>query len=106
MSIKRTAKIEMPKLKRCKLEEPDDVGHGGCSGIEKKRKVNGFYSLGDAGDFSSGSASWNSEVSHSACDGGGEIEFNSSSVSRPPLLRSSRGRLQTLPSRFNDSVVL
>ncbi|CAK8560684.1 unnamed protein product [Lathyrus sativus] len=120
MLIKRTAKIEMPKLKRCKLEEPDSEGHGVCSGIEKKRKVNDFYSLGDAEDFSSGSASWNSEVSHSACDGGGEVEFNSNSVSlngkklkergsgevRPPLLRSSRGRLQTLPSRFNDSVVL
>ncbi|MCI26373.1 histone-lysine N-methyltransferase ATX3-like, partial [Trifolium medium] len=79
--IKRVVKTEMPKLKRCKLEEPD--------------------SKGDADDFSNGPASWSSEVSH--CDGGGgggEVEFNSNSVllngktvkelgsvvARPPLL--------------------
>ncbi|MCH84107.1 histone-lysine N-methyltransferase ATX3-like [Trifolium medium] len=65
----------------------------------KKRMVNEFYSIGDADDFSNGSASWGSEVSH--CDGGGgEVEFNSnfvllngktvkelgSVVARPPLL--------------------
>ncbi|CAJ2662995.1 unnamed protein product [Trifolium pratense] len=119
MVIKRAVKSEMPKLKRCKLDEPDSEGLEGCSGIQKKRMVNKFYSIGDADDFSSGSASWSSEVSH--CDGaGGEVEFNSNSVllngekakgfgsvvTRPPLLRSSRGRLQMLPSRFSDSVVL
>ncbi|KAK2406846.1 histone-lysine N-methyltransferase ATX3 [Trifolium repens] len=122
MVIKRAVKTEMPKLKRCKLEEPDSEGLEGCSGIQKKRMVNEFYSIGDADDFSGGSASWSSEVSH--CDGGaggGEVEFNSNSVllngsktvkelgsvvARPPLLRSSRGRPQMLPSRFSDSVVV
>ncbi|XP_073219890.1 histone-lysine N-methyltransferase ATX3-like isoform X3 [Cicer arietinum] len=122
MIIKRTImKTETANLKRCKLEELDFEGHEGCSGIQKKRKVNAFYSLGDSEHFSSGSGSWSSEVSHWSSDGGGgEVEFKSNSaflngntmnkkclvVARPPLLRSSRGRLQTLPSRFNDSVVL
>ncbi|GAU42350.1 hypothetical protein TSUD_350160, partial [Trifolium subterraneum] len=110
MVIKRAVKSEMPKLKRCKLDEPDSEGPEGCSGIQKKRMVNEFYSIDDADNFSSGS----SEVTH--CD----VEFNSHSIllngktvkergsveARPTLLRSSRGRLPMLPSRFNDSVVL
>lgn len=105
-------KIEMPKLKRCKLEEPNSEGD---SGIQKKRKVK------DAGDISSGSGSLSSEVSHlgGGNGGGGEVQSNSNSAQlngktakdrcsaapRPPLLRSSRGRLQMLPSRFSDSVI-
>ncbi|XP_061357086.1 histone-lysine N-methyltransferase ATX3-like [Gastrolobium bilobum] len=117
MIIKRTMKTEMPNLKRCKLDEADSEG-------KKKRRVNGFYSLGmpgDAEDFSSGSGSWSSEGSYwgGGVGGGGEVQSNSNSVRlngktvqgrgsqapRPPLLRSSRGRVQMLPSRFSDSVI-
>ena len=115
-------KIEMPNLKRCKLEEqeeePDSESYG-CSANQKKKRsrVNGLYSLGgDAEDFSSVSGSWCSEGSY--WNGGGEVQSNSNSNlngetaqrgggegPRPPLLRSSRGRLHTLPSRFSDSVL-
>ncbi|RDX76501.1 Histone-lysine N-methyltransferase ATX3, partial [Mucuna pruriens] len=112
MIVKRTMKTETPNLKRCKMEEADSD-----NAIPKKRRVNGFYSLGMPGDaeyFSSGSGSWSSEGSYwGGGGGGGEVQSNSNSVPlnrktaarRPPLLRSSRGRLQTLPSRFNDSVL-
>lgn len=55
-------------------------------------------------------ASWCTEVSRYA----GEAETNSvpkqrsnpvNEASRPPLVRTSRGRVQVLPSRFNDSVL-
>ncbi|KDP22146.1 hypothetical protein JCGZ_25977 [Jatropha curcas] len=61
-------------------------------------------------------ASWYTEVS---CSPPGEVESQPKSkgrdsirannrtveVSRPPLVRTSRGRVQVLPSRFNDSVI-
>ncbi|KAI9110050.1 hypothetical protein K1719_019091 [Acacia pycnantha] len=117
MIIKRTMKIEMPNLKRCKLEELDAEDYG-CASVPKKRKVNGFHSPGmpgEAEDFSSGSGSWCSEGSYWTS----EVLSNSNSTPlnsrtameqgseriRPPLLRSSRGRSQMLPSRFNDSVL-
>ncbi|XP_057454792.1 histone-lysine N-methyltransferase ATX3-like [Lotus japonicus] len=119
MIVKPTAKFEMPKLKRCKLDEPDDSeGSGESPAVAKKRRVNGFYSLGmpgDGEDFSSGSGSGTSVGSHWGGGGGGEVQSNSNSAPpngktaakdpRPPLLRSSRGRLQMLPSRFSDSVI-
>lgn len=51
MIIKRMMKIETPNLKRCKMD-------GSKNAIQKKHRVNGFYSLGMPGDaeyFSSGS---------------------------------------------------
>ncbi|MCH84106.1 histone-lysine N-methyltransferase ATX3-like [Trifolium medium] len=79
-------------------------GLEGCSGIQKKRMVNEFYSIGDADDFSSGYASWSSEVSHCDDGGGGEVEFNSNSVllngKTVNELGSMMARLQMLPSRF------
>ncbi|KAK7292805.1 hypothetical protein RJT34_15659 [Clitoria ternatea] len=118
MIVKRTMKVEMPNLKRCKNEEVKPETEDGFSAIQKKPRVNGVYSLGmpgDAEDFSSGSGSWSSEGSYWGGGGGGEVQSNSDTVSfnrrtvkegrRPPLLRSSRGRVQTLPSRFNDSVI-
>ncbi|KAI4355233.1 hypothetical protein L6164_004026 [Bauhinia variegata] len=118
MIIKRTMKIEIPNLKRCKMEEVDSDEYE-FDAIPKKRRVNGFYSLGmpgEAEDFSSGSGSWCSEGSYW---GNGEVQSESNSMRlnsrtalkrgykgfRPPLLKSSRGRPQILPSRFNDSVI-
>ena len=61
----------MPKLKRCKLDQPNYEGYESCYWILKKRKVNEFY----LEVFSSGSGSLSSEVSR--YDGGGEVELNS-----------------------------
>ncbi|KAJ1376915.1 Zinc finger, PHD-type [Sesbania bispinosa] len=118
----------MPSLKRCKLGDP--VGENDeCSYARKKRKTNGYYPLNLLGDVANGiipvsfhgllsagvtekgfSASWCTQVSCSP----GEVESNSkgeavpakkNQVQRPPLVRTSRGRVQVLPSRFNDSVI-
>ncbi|KAE9605740.1 putative histone-lysine N-methyltransferase transcription regulator PHD family [Lupinus albus] len=114
-----TRTTEMPKLKRCDLEGANCEGHK-SSAIQKKRKANEFYSLGKPGyaeDYSSGSGSWCSEGSYwdgSGSGSGAEVQSNSNSISkqfhgktitRPPLTRSSCGRVQKLPSRFSDSVL-
>lgn len=105
-------KTEASNLKRCEIEDSENA-------IRKKRRVTGFYSLGVPGEaeyFSSCSGSWSSEGSYwGGGGGGGEVQSNSNSVlfnrktakeaCLPPLLRSSRGRAQKLPSRFNDSVL-
>jgi len=109
MIVKRTMKTEASNLKRCEIEDSENA-------IRKKRRVTGFYSLGVPGDaeyFSSGSGSLSSEGSY--WGGGGEVQSNSNSVpfnrkmakeSRlPPLLRSSRGHAQKIPSRCNGSVL-
>jgi len=95
MVIKRSVKVEMPKLKRCKLDEPhcEDEEHEGCSGSQKKHKVNGFNS---EVNFDTGSASWNSEVTNN----GGEVELHSSR--KTVKVRFSCGGPQVLPSSFEE----
>ncbi|PON98019.1 Histone-lysine N-methyltransferase ATX [Trema orientale] len=110
MIIKRTLKFEMPNLKRCKLEEPDGEDFA-YSASTKKRRTTGCYSLcnGDVEDFSSGSISWVNDESYWA----GEVESSlkqlngdrSLNPNSHGLRRSSRGRVRTLPSRFNNSVL-
>lgn len=102
MVIKRSVKVEMPKLKRCKLDEPhcEDEEHEGCSGSQKKHKVDGFN---PEVDFDTGSASWNSEVTNNG--GVGEVELNSSR--KTVKVRFSCGGPQVLPSSFeNDGKVM
>ncbi|XP_015577364.2 histone-lysine N-methyltransferase ATX3 [Ricinus communis] len=110
MIVKKTMKVEMPNLKRCKVKKPSiseyEEEDYECLLIPKKRKTNGFdsYSIGmytEIDDYSSGSGSWIGEGSYWA----GEVQSNSKRLKRPPVSRSSRGRLQMLPSRFSDSVV-
>ncbi|XP_022156553.1 histone-lysine N-methyltransferase ATX3 [Momordica charantia] len=115
MIIKRTMKFETPNLKRCKLEEPDSADYM-YSVNSKKRRTDGYYSYAlqrEVEDFSSGSGSWYSDGFYWA----EEFERNSKKLNgqrvtnrsvdklRPPLLKSSRGRIQMLPSRFSDSVL-
>ncbi|KAL1206657.1 Histone-lysine N-methyltransferase ATX5 [Cardamine amara subsp. amara] len=132
MIIKRKLKTRMPSLKRCNSTSEEEERarkkrkvnfNGGSSGY--------YYPLNLLGEIAAGivpgklngkngfSASWCKEVkeveeeeeeeetkskrlvsdsSHRGRDRNGE-------VSRPPLVRTSRGRVQVLPSRFNDSVI-
>ncbi|XP_020233637.1 histone-lysine N-methyltransferase ATX5 isoform X1 [Cajanus cajan] len=109
MIIKRNLKSEMPSLKRRRL------GHAGsedneCAAAERKkrRKTNGHcYPLNLlAGVIPAsfcgllGASVKASAAALSANDGGGKKK-----ASRPALVRTSRGRVQALPSRFNDSVI-
>nr|XP_023876913.1 histone-lysine N-methyltransferase ATX3 [Quercus suber]POE80531.1 histone-lysine n-methyltransferase atx3 [Quercus suber] len=111
MIIKRTTKLEMPKLKRCKLEDPNCEEDCAYSVNPKKRKSNGYHSVGNADMSNVSGDSWSSGGSYWGRVG--ELESNSKRLSakrgerlrQPPLLKSSRGRVQTLPSRLYDSVV-
>lgn len=115
MIIKRTMKFETPNLKRCKLEEPDSADYMYAVN-SKKRRTDGYYSYGlqrEVEDLSSGSGSWYNDGFYWR----DEFERNSKKLNgkrvlnrsveklRPPLLKSSRGRIQMLPSRFSDSVL-
>ncbi|XP_044504293.1 histone-lysine N-methyltransferase ATX5-like isoform X2 [Mangifera indica] len=131
MIIKRKLKSQMPGLKRCKLglsAKEDDEN----SAKRKKRKTNGYYPLNLLGEVAADilpvsfhgildgalaekgfAASWFSEllcspdevVSESKVSDSGKVKKQPVEVSRPPLVRTSRGRVQVLPSRFNDSVM-
>ncbi|THG23377.1 hypothetical protein TEA_006469 [Camellia sinensis var. sinensis] len=118
MIFRRTMKFEMQNLKRCMAEDIDSEEEEREAGSvnPKKQKKNGFYSVpvkkgfdrihGDEGGYSSVVDSCCNEVSYLAVEV--ESDFNNpnnGNQSRPPLLRSSRGRVQVLPSRFNDSVI-
>ncbi|XP_075104699.1 histone-lysine N-methyltransferase ATX4-like isoform X2 [Nicotiana tabacum] len=129
MIIKKNLKTVMPSLKRCRVSDSDDE----FSGNRKKRKSSssgGYYPLhllrdvaaagiipfngygiqrilAAAGGNGGAAASWCTEVSRIAP---GEAELpkqrrSNPEASRPPLVRTSRGRVQVLPSRFNDSVL-
>ncbi|KAH0688175.1 hypothetical protein KY284_018728 [Solanum tuberosum] len=113
----------------------DDDDFSGNNNRKKRKSSSGYYPLhllgevaagiipfngyriqtilaagGDGGAAAAAAASWCTEVSRCA----GEAEMNSvpkqrsnpvNEASRPPLVRTSRGRVQVLPSRFNDSVL-
>ncbi|OIV98013.1 hypothetical protein TanjilG_21723 [Lupinus angustifolius] len=124
----------MPSVKRCKHSDSVGEKEE-CSYARKKRKRanNDSYPLNLLGDIAGGeipvsfhglltekgfSVSRCTEVS---CSTPCEVESNSKDgscgsvcgakqnpggeVQRPPLVRTSRGRVQVLPSRFNDSVM-
>ncbi|KAF4380411.1 hypothetical protein F8388_024704 [Cannabis sativa] len=131
MIIKRNLKSQMPRLKRCRPFE--SAGEDDENSVRKKKKTNGYYPLNLLGEVAAGiipvsfhgllssvatgkefSASWCTEASCSP----EEEELKSKApdlvteringkveVPRPPLVRTSRGRVQVLPSRFNDSVI-
>ncbi|XP_012440007.1 histone-lysine N-methyltransferase ATX4 [Gossypium raimondii] len=132
MIIKRNLKSQMPSLKRCKLGSSVGEYEDNSGRARKKRKINGYYPLALLGEVAAGtipfklhhiitsaeadkgfSASWCTEVSCSP----DEVESKSNGldsskaknrtveITRPPLVRTSRGRVQVLPSRFNDSVI-
>ncbi|XP_061372884.1 histone-lysine N-methyltransferase ATX3-like, partial [Gastrolobium bilobum] len=113
MIVKRIMKTEMQNLKWCKLEEDTNSKDNECSSIQKKRRMNENLSCG-SGSRSSEGWNWGGEVhSHGHSN---SMELNGASRKtlelasesewvRPPLLRSSRGRAQMLPSRFSDSVL-
>lgn len=111
MIIKRPLKFEMPNVKRCKLEEPEATAYE-FSANPKKRKTNGYSSVGngEGEDFSSGSgSSYNDELSWPTKEVQSNLErlINQRALNRSSgkFRRSSRGRIQMLPSRFNDSVI-
>ncbi|KAI6697796.1 hypothetical protein NL676_017915 [Syzygium grande] len=126
MIIKRKLKSRMPRLKRRKPGDPAAEPNGdGEAGARKKGKLgNGYYPLNLLGEVAAGvipgilgekqfAASWCTELScspeeaelESQAQDSGRAASRAVEISRPPLVRTSRGRVQVLPSRFNDSVI-
>ncbi|CAH9070634.1 unnamed protein product [Cuscuta epithymum] len=127
MIIKRSLKSVMPNLKRCRISDSggdDDEGYR----IRKRRKEtnkNGYYPLRLLGEVAAGVIPYHgfglprvgaeggkefTEVSYCEDEGDKKLKMKESinrvqEVARPPLVRTSRGRVQALPSRFNDSVL-
>ncbi|KAL5719182.1 hypothetical protein ACHQM5_011996 [Ranunculus cassubicifolius] len=103
-----------PILNKCKDEESgieDDEKSG--RNLKKKCKVNGYYPfglIGKAGKISiNGYDIWGK---YSGCDDDSgitevsvEVESEAKIENLPPLVRTSRGRNQVLPSRLRDSVI-
>ncbi|XVE58382.1 hypothetical protein DITRI_Ditri04bG0165400 [Diplodiscus trichospermus] len=132
MIIKRNFKSQMPSLKRCKLGDSVGEDEDNLGTTRKKRKINGYYPLTLLREVAAGiipislhriiasggadkgvAASWCTEISYSPDEVESKSKGSDSSmaknrtveIARPPLVRTSRGRVQVLPSRFNDSVM-
>jgi len=119
MIIKKNLKSEMPNRKRRRLTENDEL-------TQRKKKLNGnhfplnllngaipvsFTGLLGATAVATVAPGNNDNSCFSVVsdddDGKGDIIKTATATdTRPPLVRTSRGRLQVMPSRFNDSVIV
>ncbi|CAI0469657.1 unnamed protein product [Linum tenue] len=112
-------KVEVPSLRRCKLEEAfsdhddgnEEEDEYAYSFIPKMRKIDGYGSngrmsvYGDVDDFGSCATGSGSHVATEIFSNLRSLKNQKLKRSRSPPFTSSRGRIHTLPSRFNDSVV-
>ncbi|KAL5796020.1 hypothetical protein ACOSQ2_000840 [Xanthoceras sorbifolium] len=112
--------------RRCKIvetcdEDEEDYEHAYAANLKKRRRKDGDDCRpnsmhGQVDEFSSGSGSWISEGASCLVS---EFEsksknFNykrrdtnrSSNRFRPPVLKSTKGRTQMLPSKYDDSVLI
>ncbi|KAI8030309.1 Histone-lysine N-methyltransferase ATX4 [Camellia lanceoleosa] len=122
MIIKRNLKLVMPTLKRCRVGDSGGEENE-SSAKRKKRKINGYFPLNLLGELAAGVIPFGI---YGLLRNSGEKRFGADEVdskskktkeslkernipeqeaSRPPLVRTSRGRVQVLPSRFNDSIL-
>ncbi|XP_042000585.1 histone-lysine N-methyltransferase ATX5-like isoform X1 [Salvia splendens] len=109
---KQPSKIGMPKLKRCSAEKEeisggDDVGNSRIAAVDSKKISNQMYTVpivqieGKDINLSSycrkiGMSRVNSKVNSIE----EEVPEN-----KPPLLKSSLGRREVLPTKFKDSIL-
>ncbi|CAI8615703.1 unnamed protein product [Vicia faba] len=120
MTIERDLKSVIQNLKRSKLEEEDR--DSASPSLQKKPKANNCF--GGTEDLIGGSLCGSTEGFNCSAGGGGGgevhsnsdpdfssnsnsalMELNAVSGEAPLLPRSSRGRVQKLPTKFNDSVL-
>ncbi|XP_059629056.1 histone-lysine N-methyltransferase ATX4-like [Cornus florida] len=135
MIIKRNLKSAMPSLKRCRVGDSggEDDENSGNRKKRKVNGYYPLHLLGEVaagvipfGDYglrhllgagekafdSIAAASWFTEVSYcpneaesKSIEGVNGRSNRAPEAPRPPLVRTSRGRVQVLPSRFNDSIL-
>ncbi|XP_020674118.1 histone-lysine N-methyltransferase ATX4 isoform X1 [Dendrobium catenatum] len=125
MIIKRSLQGQMPSLKRCKADcGGEGDGDGAAVSRRKKRRVDSFFPLEILAEIgiSVGLPYLPEEFRRSFCREvsffPGEAELEAAEALRlvpipatappapsTPIVRTSRGRMLVLPSRFNDSVL-
>ncbi|XP_042036563.1 histone-lysine N-methyltransferase ATX5-like isoform X2 [Salvia splendens] len=115
MIVKKSLKTVMPIMKRCRAGDSAGVDDDSSLNRKKQKVSNVFFPLHILGEAAAGIIQFNGYgiqniIAESAAEGGGgeasePKPSKSKEVSRPPLVRTSRGRVQVLPSRFNDSVL-
>ncbi|KAK1286740.1 Histone-lysine N-methyltransferase ATX4 [Acorus calamus] len=96
MIIKRCMRCKIPIMKRCKVMSVafDDGGGGGVKRPRPPEEVE-----------TTAAAASSSSTEISAGQGKRRRREKIPAV-KPPIVRTSRGRVQVLPSKFNDSVLL
>lgn len=117
MIAKQMKKFEMPNLKRCKAEKKEVISGENegesCSTVNSKKAktTNGLFTV-PVNQFEGSSINFPNNLPTRASFYTGEVNSiphtkiqTQMGVNKPPLLKSSRGRLQVLPSKFNDSVL-
>ncbi|GAB4844595.1 hypothetical protein Ancab_037994 [Ancistrocladus abbreviatus] len=103
MIIEQPVKPEMPNLKPCQLEDSVYGSGYGSSVCSRKRKTV---------NFPSGPVDGSSHVENHESESESELNSKNHSVNlrhleqlEPQKVRTSRGRVPVLPSRYNDSVL-
>lgn len=127
MIIKKKLKSQMPSCKRRRLGSGNSENRDSVSRKKTKLSNGLYYPLNLLGEVATGilpgilrekeyAGTWSTELSFSASEleakengqdsaAGPRSTRAAEDSSRPPLVRTSRGRVQVLPSRFNDSVI-
>ncbi|CAH9092978.1 unnamed protein product [Cuscuta epithymum] len=114
MVVNQITKIGMPKLKRCKVAENDDMfspkrlrTNELVAGLTKEEFEDCSACL--AGLGCRGGSTYDGEAGSNmmTCDAAQLLPGMKKGleVNKAPLFKSSRGRVQMLPSKFNDSVL-
>ncbi|KAG6410027.1 hypothetical protein SASPL_128074 [Salvia splendens] len=117
MIVKKSLKTAMPIMKRCRVGDSGGDDDELSVNRKKRKTSNDYFPLHLLGEAAAGIIPFNGygvqKIAAEAPVGGGgaasesrsEQPSKSKEVSRPPLVRTSRGRVQVLPSRFNDSIL-
>ncbi|CAI8605741.1 unnamed protein product, partial [Vicia faba] len=113
MIIKKNLKSEMPTRKRARLGNSEG-SESRLTQRNKKKKINGNFPLnllaGAIPASFTGLLGATVATTVATSNNGFDLSNGKPDVknaaNRPPLVRTSRGRLQVLPSRFNDSVIV
>ncbi|KAL5228780.1 hypothetical protein ABZP36_017045 [Zizania latifolia] len=110
MIFKRSQRSEILSLKRCNAGAGAGVGEDEGERRPKRRRGDEFFPVELLGNvpvigipYAAFGFRWCEEAEVASLPGASRV---AAAAARPPVVRTSRGRAQVLPSRFNDSVLI
>ncbi|KAG8055997.1 hypothetical protein GUJ93_ZPchr0001g29846 [Zizania palustris] len=110
MIFKRSQRSEILSLKRCNAGAGAGVGEDEGERQPKRRRGDEFFPVELLGNvpvigipYAAFGFRWCEEAEVASLPGASRV---AAAAARPPVVRTSRGRAQVLPSRFNDSVLI